>query len=265
MSFTSYKKTVRAYYKKHGRHALPWRRTQDPFRILVSEVMLQQTQVDRVIPFYLAFLKKFPAAPALARAPLSDVLRAWQGLGYNRRAKYLHEAAEIIAKKGRIPCDKESLMALPGIGAYTASAIRAFALNKPDVFIETNIRSAYIHHFFPRKKHVHDAELLPLIEKTLDRKHPREWYYALMDYGSHLKKTEGNASRRSARHVRQKPFKGSDREVRGAILRAHLMGENPQELPFPKKRLAVQLKKLRTEGLISCLSSRGRRVSRRKG
>ncbi|MDE2078831.1 MAG: A/G-specific adenine glycosylase [Patescibacteria group bacterium] len=254
----SFRRRVLAYYKKHGRHALPWRKTRDPYKVLVSEVMLQQTQVDRVMPFYRDFLKKFPTARALARAPLSDVIRAWQGLGYNRRAKFLHEAAKAIVAGhgGRVPRGKDALMALPGIGAYTAAAVRAFAFNEPDVFIETNIRTAFIHHFFPKKKNIADSALVPYMELTLDRKNPREWYFALMDYGAHLKKTEGNASRRSAHHVKQKPFKGSDREIRGAILRKLAEGACTEAvllnvLSFPVVRTQEQLAALFSEGLIA--------------
>lgn len=248
---SSFKRTVREFYKKHGRHNLPWRKTTNPYRILVSEVMLQQTQVDRVIPYYRAFLKKFPTLTRLAEAPLSDVLLLWQGLGYNRRAKMLHETAKkIIKTHNRFPREYQNLIALPGVGEYTAKAIRVFAFNETEVMIETNIRTVFLHHFFPNKKNVTDNQLLPLIEKTLDRKNSREWYASLMDYGSHLKKLHPNPSRKSKHHQKQKPFKGSDREIRGAILRVHLSGGNSMELPFSKRRIQAQLKALREEGLI---------------
>jgi A/G-specific adenine glycosylase len=182
--------------------------------------MLQQTQVDRVIPKYEAFLKRFPSFKKLADASVADVLREWQGLGYNRRALSLKRTAEGVMQQhgGSLPSSYEELIELPGIGPYTAGALRAFIWNQPEVFIETNIRTVYIHHFFPMKK-VGDDELRPLIEKTLDTEHPREWYYALMDYGAHLKKSVGNASRGSAHYKKQSPFKGSRRQLRGAILR----------------------------------------------
>lgn len=262
MSSTSFKKAVWSYYRKHGRHALPWRETRDPYRILVSEVMLQQTQVDRVIPFYNAFLKKFPTTRALARAPLGDVLRAWQGLGYNRRAKYLHSAAkEIVAKHGgKLPRSHAELVALPGIGTYTAAAVRAFAWNELDVFIETNIRAAIIRHFFPKRSGVRDTEIAEVLTEMLQKRKNREWYWALMDYGSYLKKTEGNASRQSAHHVRQKPFKGSDREIRGAILKLLVAKSCTEDfllcsLPFSAVRVRRQLAALAAEGLIR--SARG--------
>jgi A/G-specific adenine glycosylase len=223
--------------------------------------MLQQTQVERVIPFYAEFTRRFPDIRALARAPLSEVLRAWQGLGYNRRAKMLHDAAkEIITKhKGKLPKEKSTLIALPGVGEYTASAVRVFAFNEPEILLETNIRTVYLHHFFPKKKKVHDRQILELtgVPKGVS---PREWHAALMDYGAYLKKTYPNPSRRSMHHAKQKPFKGSDREVRGAIIK--LLSKRPRtrrviyELGFSPARLRTQLNTLREEGLISFSSSR---------
>ncbi len=216
---------VLEYHKTHGRHTLLWRQTNNPYQILVSEMMLQQTQVARVILKYKAFLKKFPTTKSLAEAPLKDVLLLWQGLGYNRRAKYLKEAANTVheAYRGRWPRTYDELIALPGIGPYTAGAIMAFAYNKPVTMIETNIRTVYLHHFFPLETNVPDAALLPVIERTCDHRNPRAWYAALMDYGSYLKQTTGNVSRRSKHHTIQSRFKGSDREIRGAILRQLLV------------------------------------------
>ena len=131
---------LKTFYAKNKRSHLPWRKTRDPYKILVSEVMLQQTQVERVIPYYTNFLKQFPAPQALAKAPLSQVLVAWQGLGYNRRAKYLQDAAKILAKEGW------KGQKLPGVGPYTMGAVDAFAFNKPSAFIETNIRTVLFHH-----------------------------------------------------------------------------------------------------------------------
>ena len=179
------------------------------------------------------------------------------GPGYNRRAKYLHEAAEeIVAKHGGVlPHSHAVLVALPGIGAYTAAAVRAFAWNEPDVFIETNIRAAVIRHFFEGRSGVRDAEITETLARMLPKMKNREWYWALMDYGSYLKKTEGNASRQSAHHVRQKPFKGSDREIRGAILRslaekACTRTQLSHMLPFPLTRVQAQLDALAKEGMV---------------
>ena len=252
-----FKKTVWQYYKKNKRD-LPWRRSgATPYQILVSEIMLQQTQVDRVIPKYKHFIKQFPTFAALARAKQKDVLIAWQGLGYNRRALNLKRTAESVwnTHNGRLPKETNVLIALPGIGSYTAGAIRAFAWNLPSTVIETNIRTAYLHHFFPTQKKVSDKTLLPLIEKTSDTKNPREWYAALMDYGAHLKRTLPNPSRKSAHHTTQSRFKGSLREARGAILKTlatkHISEKELQEKTgIEKGRLEKALSELEREGFI---------------
>lgn len=200
---------------------LPWRNTTDPYHVLVSEVMLQQTQVERVLPRYIAFLARFPTVISLAEAPLADVLTLWQGLGYNRRGLMLKRAAEEIVSRhgGLVPEAPADLARLPGLGAYTAGAIAAFAFGLATPFIETNIRSVFIHHFFHDRSDVTDQEILPLVEQTLDRENVRNWYNALMDYGVMLKKNTPNPSRRSRHHTRQAPFRGSNREIRGEILR----------------------------------------------
>ena len=225
VSIFSFKNAVWKYYRAHAR-AMPWRFEKDPYRVFVSEVMLQQTQVDRVRGKYEEFIKRFPDFRALAEAPLSAVLRAWQGLGYNRRALYLSGAAKKIMREhgGALPRSEDALRALPGIGAATASSLRAFAFNEPAVFIETNIRSVYLHFFFPRSKKIPDKKLLPLVEKTLDRANPREWYYALMDYGAMLKAHGANPSRASATHKKQARFEGSLRQTRGAVVRLLVRG-----------------------------------------
>ncbi len=220
-----FRSTVLSYFEKHGRF-FPWRLTTEPYEILVSEVMLQQTQTDRVSGYYFRFLEKFPDIEALANAPLREVLRVWQGLGYNRRALFLKRCAEEVASHngGDLPNTVEGLLALPGVGPYTARAVLTFAFNQPHVFIETNIRAVYLHHFFLHRDKVNDREILPLVEETLDREDPRRWYYALMDYGSYLKSVFSNPSRRSAHHSRQTRFLGSLRQVRGSILRVLAKG-----------------------------------------
>lgn len=210
------------YYRAHGRHDLPWRKTHDPYRILVSEVMLQQTQVERVIPFYTDFIKRFPTAKRLAAAPLADVLKQWQGLGYNRRAKLLREAAKELAKRNARTVPE--LEALPGVGSYTARAVAAFAYNEDVACVETNIRTAVARHFFPRKKNVSDKDIEKVLVKLLPKGKSREWYSALMDYGAHLKRSGISLNARMARAAKQKPFKGSVREARGAIMRAYTSG-----------------------------------------
>lgn len=230
-----FQKTVWEYYREHGRRSLPWRKTRNPYRILVSEIMLQQTQVDRVISYYISFLKKFPTIGDLARAKRASVLRAWQGLGYNRRALYLHNAVKGVVKKykGKLPRDYPSLVALPGIGPATAGDILIFAYNEPYIVIETNIRTVFIHHFFGDKKMIKDKEILPIVEKTLDRNNPREWYWALMDYGSFLKKEQGNIAQKSFHYKKQSPFEGSLRQLRARIVR--LLLKNSATLTKIKK------------------------------
>ena len=225
----SFRRLVYEQYRRKGR-VLPWRATRDPYAILVSELMLQQTQVSRVLPKYEAFLKRLPTFEALAQAKFSDVLLLWQGLGYNRRAKALHDIAKEVTRtyQGKLPREKALLRQLPGIGSYTASAILVFAHNIPAVMIETNIRTVYTHFFFPRKRTVADAELLPLIESTMDRKNPRRWFSALMDYGAYLKGSGIRINSHSAHYVRQSKFEGSRRQLRGALLR--LILKKPQTI-----------------------------------
>lgn len=220
--------------------------------------MLQQTQVERVTTKFEQFIEAFPSLQALASASLREVLSVWQGLGYNRRARYLREACALIAQrhKGRLPRSYAGLRALPGIGHATAASILAFAYNEPVVFLETNIRTVFIHHFFKRAAAVRDADILPLVEQTLDRPHSRQWYYALMDYGVWLKRTRGNAARRSAHYSRQSRFEGSDRQLRGSILRRLLKRGNMRqdklcsELKEDKKRFDRVVATLETDGLM---------------
>jgi len=259
MSATRFKKTIEEYYHMHGRHDLPWRHTRDPYAILVSEIMLQQTQVTRVKSYYENFLKKFPNFRRLARAKKEEVLRAWQGLGYNRRALALWNLSRIVSREfnGNLPRTREQLEALPGIGRGTSGAVSAFAFNKPEVFIETNIRRVFIHFFFSATnegrasaKKVTDDELARYIKSTLDVKNPREWYYALMDYGAMLgtsasasKLASANPNRRSAHYKKQSPFKGSDREIRGKLLRSILAGNKPDIKSVRNRRVFAVLKK----------------------
>ncbi len=258
--------TVKKFYTAHGRHDLPWRQTHDPYKILVSEVMLQQTQVARVIPKYAEFLSLFPTVQALAEAPLGAVLTVWQGLGYNRRAKLLHLCAQAIIReyKGEWPYDIATLKSLPGIGPYTAGAVAAFAFSMPSTIIETNIRTVYLQHFFPDETAVPDSLLLPVITSTLDQANPRDWYYAVMDYGSHLKQTIGNKNTQSKHYTKQSKFVGSDRQIRGAIIRTLSQAKTSFTLPVLTKqlgaiepeRLTHQLQKLVTENMVQKVGSR---------
>ncbi|HET6746774.1 MAG TPA: hypothetical protein VFH06_01560 [Candidatus Saccharimonadales bacterium] len=201
--------------------SMPWRDDTRGYYVLVSELMLQQTQVDRVIPKFAAFIEKFPNERALAKASLGEVLTLWNGLGYNRRAKFLHEAAKMIHHEysGAFPNTKEQLMKLPGVGKNTAGAILTYTFNEPIVFIETNIRTVYFEHFFKEGVQVSDDELSKVVEETIDREHPREFYWALMDYGTWLKKQGAGRLDKSKHYKKQSPLKGSVREVRGQIIR----------------------------------------------
>lgn len=216
----SFKKVIWDYYANHSRY-FSWRHTDVPYHIIVSEVMLQQTQTERVAAKYEQFLQQFPTIETLAQATLKDVLTQWQGLGYNRRGMYLHRLAQEIVQRYHavVPNDPTLLEQLPGIGHATARSICAFAFNVPTVFIETNIRAVYLHTFFPQQTNIHDKQLMPLIAQTVDTQNPREWYYALMDYGVMLKKTYKNPSKKSKHHTVQSKFEGSDRQIRGAIIR----------------------------------------------
>jgi A/G-specific adenine glycosylase len=204
---------------------LPWRNTTDPFAVLVSEVMLQQTQVARVLNYWERWMAAFPTVDALAAASTTDVLELWQGMGYHRRALALKRSCELCAEhfEGRLPYGYEALLKLPGIGPATAAGVCVFAYEQPQVYLETNVRTVFLHHFFPHRDQVADRELIPLIEASCDRDHPRSWYYALLDYGNHLKSILPNPSRRSRHHTRQSAFEGSVRQKRAELLRLVLV------------------------------------------
>jgi A/G-specific adenine glycosylase len=215
-----FRRLVYAYYESAGR-VFAWRNV-EPWGVLVSEFMLQQTQTERVVRYFDRWMSLWPSPQALHRATLEEALREWSGLGYNRRCRYLKECARIITEsyEGIVPDRPDKLRALPGIGAYSAGAIAAFAYNYPAVFIETNIRAALIQFFFAESAAVQDSQLLPILEASLDRDNPRLWYWALMDYGAYLKKTMVNPGRSSAAYLRQSPFVGSFRQIRGKVIRS---------------------------------------------
>lgn len=239
----------------HGRE-LPWRVVDssgncDPYRVLVSELMLQQTQVARVIPKFEELIRRFPSLDDLSQAQLADVLRLWSGLGYNRRAKYLHDAARSLT--GPPTWSIERLENCKGIGSNTAAAIMTYAYNQPFVFIETNIRTVYILHYFATTEQVSDKQLSLVVERTIDKEHPREWYWALMDYGTYLKRQRIKTAVQSRHYVRQSAFNGSNRQLRGRVMRV-LAERNftADELKrdFTDERLAQVLQQLHTEGLV---------------
>ena len=285
-----FQKIIWDYYKKNKRE-LPWRNTTDPYKILVSEMMLQQTQVSRVIEKYNVWTQELPTFESLATAPLSQGLKLWSGLGYNRRAMYLQKTARKVVSEyhGKFPDDPKILETFPGIGKNTAGSVAAFAFNKPVVFIETNIRRVFIHHFFlnshpksisvipaftlevhPEGKagiqksnrhqnqfqniKIDDKEILPLIEQTLDQKNPREWYYALMDYGSYLSKIVENPNKKSRHYSIQSPLKGSLREARGRILK--ILSEN-KILPLTDLEKQVNVENDRFQKALTALIHEG--------
>lgn len=253
----SFQKKVYDYYDTQGRD-LPWRKRVTPYRVLVSEIMLQQTQVDRVIAKYREFLAAFPGIRALAKARVASLLRLWSGMGYNRRALSLLKLAQVVVAEhqGRVPSDPDKLVALPGIGPYTAGAVSAFAFNKPVVFMDTNIRRVYIHEFFRDRENIRDEELLPLVRRTLDTKNPRKWYNALMDYGTMLKQEHPNPNQRSAHYTRQSPFENSNRQARGRILKALVAGTSltaariVKETGMDAERVRKNLEQLEREGFL---------------
>jgi A/G-specific adenine glycosylase len=254
---TTFQKLILTFYEHHGRK-FPWRETTNPYHIVISELMLQQTQTDRVMPKYQSFLKRFPTIKHLARAATQDVLSEWQGLGYNRRALFAKHMAEKIVSsyQGKFPDEQLLLEDLPGIGPYTAAAVCAFAFNQPTVFIETNIRTVYIHHFSKNKEKISDKELFPIIKQTVDNKNPRRWYWALMDYGAYLKKAIGNINSKSKHYTKQSKFEGSNRQIRGEILKCLLQEPNQtaeqltKRLQKDREKIIKILRDLVEEGFI---------------
>jgi A/G-specific adenine glycosylase len=253
-----FRKKIYDYFDAEGRD-LPWRKRLNPYRVLVSEIMLQQTQVERVIGKYQKFLAAFPDFSALASAPLPKLLALWSGLGYNRRALALKALAQKVVEDygGKLPSEAEELIALPGIGKYTAGAVMTFAFNKPMVFIDTNIRRVYIHEFLWMEENIHDHDLMPLVEQTIDEMNPRKWYNALMDYGAMLKQKHVNSNRKSIHYARQSTFENSNRQVRGKILKA-LVTRSPLTITqlveasgIDPQRIQNSLAQLAEEGFIT--------------
>ncbi len=257
-----FNKELSTYYKKNKR-SFAWRKTRDPYKILVSELMLQQTQTSRVALKYDSFLKRFPTVQALAEAPLTAVLQEWQGLGYNRRALYLKKTAEAVVHDyaGAFPRHYEKLLALPGIGQSTAGALMAFAFNKALPFIETNIRTVFIYFFFTETSSVTDIMIHEVIEAAIDVKNPRDWYYALYDYGTMLKaqnKQLRTLHQKSSHYKKQSKFEGSNRQIRSHIVKGLLAAApNPQTTLQIAKNLGREitvidpiLKKMASEGLL---------------
>ncbi|MBK5274441.1 MAG: A/G-specific adenine glycosylase [Desulfuromonadales bacterium] len=259
----SFRKTIYEQYYATPR-PMPWRDTVDPYRILVSEIMLQQTQVERVKGKYTEFLAAFPTVRHLAEAPLPDVLLVWQGLGYNRRALALKRCAGEIVERyaGAFPRSTDELQSLPGIGPYTARAVAAFAFGIAEPLIETNVRTVFIHFFFHGRDQVDDREIMPLVAATLDRDNPREWYYALMDFGVQLKQRHPNPGRRSRHHVQQSRFEGSNRQMRSRLLQVVMAGQGisaaalADELGVEQGAVERNLADMEREGFLSQANGR---------
>lgn len=252
-----FQQTIWDHYSKSKR-LFPWRETSDPYRIHVSEIMLQQTQTNRVVPKYNQFLEQYPTVFDLAKAPIAEVLILWSGLGYNRRAKFLWLAAKEIALRldGKYPSNEKELESLPGIGHYTARAISTFAFNQRHSFIETNIRTVMIHFFFKKQEKVSDKEILNAVETSLPDEKYKDWYYALMDYGNYLKDNKISYFEKQKHYKKQSPFKGSLRYIRGFILK--YLAKNKQ-LPlsniilpgYTAEQIATVIESLIAEQLVT--------------
>ncbi|MDB4984101.1 MAG: A/G-specific adenine glycosylase [Patescibacteria group bacterium] len=269
-----FQRLIMDYYEANKRASLPWRKKINPYRIWISEVMLQQTQVDRVVLFFENWMARFPTAHDLAAAPTIDVLKMWKGLGYNSRAIRLKNAAEILVKKygGKFPKTLDEIMELPGIGPYTAGAVMSFAYDQKAVMIETNIRRVFINYFFKNSaEKIHDSEILNLVLQTLPEKNIREWYWALMDYGSHLGRELKRAGKKynpnvkSRHYSKQSKFEGSDREIRSRILgilldkkKDSLSGilKNVSDLSGDVDRVETIISKMEREGILEVKNGR---------
>ncbi len=243
------------------RRDLPWRRTRDPYRILVSEVMLQQTQVARVVPYYEAFLDRFPDAATLAAAPSADVLRLWSGLGYNRRALALQRAAAVVAREGW-PDDAAGLLALPGVGPYTAAAVASFAFDEQVAAVDTNVRRV-IERLDRRVRSA--ASLARRAAAVLPAGRAGEWNQALMELGATVCaartpdcsacpaascRSRGRQPRTVAgRRAPAARFEDTDRFVRGRVVAALVAG-SPLPGGFEPERLERALVGLAHDGLV---------------
>ena len=265
LSLEDFQRKVKAMGEEHHRE-LPWRYIDDPYAVLVSEVMLQQTQVKRVLDYWPRFMRTFPSIDALASSEVSLVLEMWQGLGYNRRALALRKSAEICSRdyKGNLPATYDELIVLPGIGPATAAGVLSFALQKPSMYLETNVRTVFLHELFPGECDVHDKLIEPLVRRSCPNVDPRSWYYALLDYSAYLKATNPNPSRRSKHHSKQSKFEGSRRQKRAEILRMVLTSEGMAEPQIVRELADFEREHKReapdeslVEGILSDLLSEG--------
>jgi A/G-specific adenine glycosylase len=257
-----FQKEVLDYYATHKR-PMAWRDIADPYRIFISEMMLQQTQVERVKIKYAEFIQKFPTLQSVAKAEKFEILKMWQGLGYNRRALFIKRACEEIVSTygGTFPKDFIELQKLPGIGPSTTGALCAFAYNQPVYFIETNVRAVLLHFFFSDRDKVSDKELIVVLKKVTPVKtSPRDWYYALYDYGTHLKKTLGKNKitlhKKSSHYTKQSKFEGSFRQKRANVLKLKLGDPDISDtniihkLKITEEELGEVLASLTKDGMI---------------
>lgn len=255
---------VMADYRTYGR-TFPWRETHDTYRVLLSELMLQQTQTSRVQPKYLQFVEQWPSFENLAGAQLVEVLRLWRGLGYNRRALALVEIAKRSEAYGwSLPDNEQLLRSLPMVGPSTAAAIQSFCYGRKVIYLETNIRRALIHQFFVKTEQVPDSLLRSVLQELIQlTDDSRSWYYALMDYGVLLRTLSVNPNKRSRHYVKQGKFEQSNRQLRGLLLIA-LTEQGPttktalcRSLPFEPERVEQCLHSLVLEGFIEPRISEG--------
>lgn len=245
MEIPDFQRLILEWGRNHRRD-MPWRNTRDPYEILVSEVMLQQTQVSRVLPKYEAFLREFPTLEALADTSQPSLLRIWQGLGYWNRALRLRDAARVILNEfdSEFPRDPATLMKLPGIGLYTAGAVACFAFGCAEPFLDTNIRRVYLFFFFPGEDDVPDSSIMEVARRAVWTEDPREWGYALFDYGA-MELRDSTINRRSRHYSRQSAFEGSFRSFRTQALR-HVLAQEGTSLSreelegFLAERLATE-------------------------
>ena len=261
LAFSEY---IWQWYALHKREFV-WRETHDPYHILLSELMLQQTQTERVVPKYNLFLDTWETLETLSKASLTDVLYAWKGLGYNRRAKALHTIASMSEQYDfTLPNDESLLLSFPMIGPATASAIRSFAYGEPSIYLETNIRRVIIHHFFATSEKVHDKDIIHILKNLIEIQHdPKNWYYALMDYGVDMKKMGINPNRRSSHYKKQSKFENSDRQIRSTLLfiitQEGIQKESAliEKSSFPQERILYALKSLQQDGFIHDIVKEG--------
>ncbi|MFW9929475.1 MAG: Fe-S cluster assembly protein HesB [Candidatus Thorarchaeota archaeon] len=213
-SISTFQNKIFSWWRNNKR-SFPWRETTDPYKIMISEIMLQQTQTTRVIEKYLAFIQKFPTFDSLASAPPADVLSLWSGLGYNRRALWLQQASQKIISLGYFPRTPENLRKLKGIGSYTSRSILIFAFNFDIATVDTNIRRIFINENFATES-TSEKEMLMIAYKLLPKGKARDWHNALMDYGS-LVMTSTRTGIKSKN--KQPTFIGSSREYRGKVIK----------------------------------------------